>query len=75
MDCKSKSQVQTWKAFKISLAFHNTGTLYLLCLPISIISCPIIILMPGIDYHINFNHGKPFIIITFVIKCAIPSIL
>ena len=33
----------------------------------------ILILMPGIDYHIN--HGKPFIIITFVIKCAIPSIL
>ena len=35
----------------------------------------ILILMPGIDYDINFNHGKPFIIITFVIKCAIPSIL
>ena len=31
--------------------------------------------MPGIDYDINFNHGKPFIIITFVIECAIPSIL
>ena len=33
----------------------------------------ILILMQGIDYHIN--HGKHFIIITFVIKCAIPSIL
>ena len=31
--------------------------------------------MPGIDYDINFNHGKSFIIITFVIECAIPSIL
>ena len=29
----------------------------------------LLILMPGIDYHIN--HGEPFIIITF----AIPSIL
>ena len=31
--------------------------------------------MPGIDYNINFNHGKPFIIITSVIKGAILSIL
>ena len=35
----------------------------------------ILILMPGIDYDINFNHGKPLIIITFVIECAIPWII